>query len=41
MHQDGVEDAIAPVAADLAGRVRFLASMKKISITDAMMWASV
>jgi len=35
---DGVEDAIAPVAADLAGRVRFLAfdEMQISDITDAM-----
>jgi len=36
--KDGVEDAIAPVAADLAGRVRFLAfdEMQISDITDAM-----
>ncbi|SLN30196.1 cell division protein ZapE [Pseudooctadecabacter jejudonensis] len=35
---DGVDDAIAPVAADLAGRVRFLAfdEMQISDITDAM-----
>lgn len=36
--KDGAEDAIAPVAADLAGRVRFLAfdEMQISDITDAM-----
>lgn len=36
--KDGVDDAIAPVAADLAGRVRFLAfdEMQISDITDAM-----
>lgn len=36
--KDGVEDAIAPVAAELAGRVRFLAfdEMQISDITDAM-----
>ncbi len=36
--KDGVEDAIAPVAADLAARVRFLAfdEMQITDITDAM-----
>jgi len=36
--KDGVEDAIAPVAADLAARVRFLAfdEMQISDITDAM-----